>query len=571
MEYRNISSFIFVEKKCSTWNIYHYRIIIFNMKKKKRLRFRKSFIRKLRIIFFLAAILSIMFLPLFIRINGERKMELELNEYYQELGAKTIFGTECEISGEVDTSKIGKYKVKYKFLTQSATRTVTVVDKTEPEIIINDFDDIYVFINNPFQIPQVSVIDNYDGDITDKVLIESNVDTTKLGDYQIIYTVSDQSNNIAKKTVNVHVRHDDDFFNKKTGEIPSKIIETVKKFTNSFHKSLKYLSFDLCSDLFASNEFYYIYQNLQKFNIDIRKNSPTNLYLIDVKYDLDFLSYSETDYGYVVRLNETYSHRYDYANSEDAIHQIFCRYRLNDDFKIIGFYREEGIYYSYLDGYISNDNYKQELQSFLKTKDNKYQATHESLINQLNRVNNSIETIENTVYKTAKYSYNRQKAVDYARSYALNPNHNYPFFEAGNCVNFCSQCFYNGGMKMIYEGSGTNQWKYYDNYTNHQEGKEGYTLSWSALYYFMDFAKRQNNFVVQTSLNPFLAQKGDMIVFGQDNKTYDHAVIVTDIIKDEAGNIVDIIYCGNTNNVKNGSFWADTNGYMELEKIIGSN
>ena len=50
-----------------------------------------------------------------------------------------------------------------------------------------------------------TAIDNYDGDITDDIIITNNVDLTKPGEYKVIYEVKDSSNNEKKveRIVNV--------------------------------------------------------------------------------------------------------------------------------------------------------------------------------------------------------------------------------------------------------------------------------------------------------------------------------------------------------------------------------
>lgn len=45
-------------------------------------------------------------------------------------------------------------------------------------------------------------------------------------------------------------------------------------------------------------------------------------------------------------------------------------------------------------------------------------------------------------------TYNGQKAADYARQYALNPNTSYYDFGKVDCTNFVSQCVVAGGYSM---------------------------------------------------------------------------------------------------------------------------
>ena len=60
-------------------------------------------------------------------------------------------------------------------------------------------------INQEYKEQGAKAIDEKDGDLTDKIEIEGNVDTSKEGSYQILYKVKDDSNNETVKVRNVTV------------------------------------------------------------------------------------------------------------------------------------------------------------------------------------------------------------------------------------------------------------------------------------------------------------------------------------------------------------------------------
>lgn len=59
--------------------------------------------------------------------------------------------------------------------------------------------DKSIYIGNKYEELGYTAIDNCDGDITDKVIVESNVNTNKVGIYEIKYSVTDSSGNKIEK------------------------------------------------------------------------------------------------------------------------------------------------------------------------------------------------------------------------------------------------------------------------------------------------------------------------------------------------------------------------------------
>ncbi|MEK4835107.1 immunoglobulin-like domain-containing protein [Bacillus sp. FSL H8-0545] len=116
--------------------------------------------------------------------------------------------------GNVDTSKPGKYIVEYwvvdsKGVNATATRSVIVKENEEtpdmePKLTVPTGATINVG-DNFDQMAGVKAIDNEDGDITSKVTVDGNVDTSKPGTYELTYTVLDSKGHkvTAKQTVTV--------------------------------------------------------------------------------------------------------------------------------------------------------------------------------------------------------------------------------------------------------------------------------------------------------------------------------------------------------------------------------
>jgi len=149
------------------------------------------------------------------KIIGEKEMVLYLGEEFKDPGANATLkeqdiSKKIKINGKVNCNKIGTYSLKYSISnskgknTKTITRQITVIDNVKPVITLKK-DTVLVGYKENFKDPGYTAIDNYDGDITNKVEVVGKVDTSKLGTYELSYIVSDSSNNrtIAKRKVKV--------------------------------------------------------------------------------------------------------------------------------------------------------------------------------------------------------------------------------------------------------------------------------------------------------------------------------------------------------------------------------
>lgn len=147
-----------------------------------------------------------------LELVGDRVTYLNVGENYEDLGVRVFYCDEkvsnkVLVSGGVDSSKIGtyyiSYKVNYKSISKEITRTIMVVDKEAPVITLKGDATVNMFLGEAFSDPGVDVSDNYDKDLSDKVEVSGNVDSSKIGNYVITYTVKDSSGNISSVSRNV--------------------------------------------------------------------------------------------------------------------------------------------------------------------------------------------------------------------------------------------------------------------------------------------------------------------------------------------------------------------------------
>lgn len=144
----------------------------------------------------IVAICFIFFIPN-VKLLGDRVITIELNEDYQEKGVKATYGgkdvtKDIKIKDNIDCDKVGTYEVSYTIkkglFEVEKTRTVKVVDNTDPEIILEGDKEVVICPGKKFEEIGYKATDNYDGDITDKVKIEEDEE-------KITYTVVDSSGN----------------------------------------------------------------------------------------------------------------------------------------------------------------------------------------------------------------------------------------------------------------------------------------------------------------------------------------------------------------------------------------
>ncbi len=113
--------------------------------------------------------------------------------------------------GKIDTSKLGKYDVKYIIKDKESgksnekTFTYEVTDTTKPKVEFKT-EAISISQGDKFDpLQYITITDNYDKAIdSSKVVVESNVDSAKIGEYSVTYNVSDASGN--KETASVQVK-----------------------------------------------------------------------------------------------------------------------------------------------------------------------------------------------------------------------------------------------------------------------------------------------------------------------------------------------------------------------------
>lgn len=187
----------------------------------KKLRLKKSvwitgIVLAVIIILFL---LFLIFGGVFLKLNiesSDKVIEIEYNSDNFEYSKATCSFMGQDISknikrtNNVDLSKLGKQEIKYtcsKWNFEKEKKvTYNIIDNVAPDVTLNGDEEVSLYQNTEYQEQGCKVVDNYDGDISNKVTIEGSVDTTKIGTYELNYVVKDSSGNESQKKRKVTVK-----------------------------------------------------------------------------------------------------------------------------------------------------------------------------------------------------------------------------------------------------------------------------------------------------------------------------------------------------------------------------
>ncbi len=97
-------------------------------------------------------------------------------------------------------------KITHKKEENVETSSKTKVEDTEaPKINLNGNSEEIIIYGEDYEEKGASATDNVDGDITDKIETDGNVDANKVGNYEIKYSVKDEAGNNSEITRNVKV------------------------------------------------------------------------------------------------------------------------------------------------------------------------------------------------------------------------------------------------------------------------------------------------------------------------------------------------------------------------------
>lgn len=211
-------------------------------------------------------------------------------------------------SSNLNKDVVGTYSVVYEVtdttnLTATKTIIINVIKNEKPVITA---EDIEIKINETL-IENVSATDKEDGDLTDSIKkINSTVDTTKAGIYEITYSVTDSYNQMVTKTIKVTVLKDEDpVINANDLEIEinstfnelSEVTATDKE-DGDLTKSIKVINNTVDTNAIGTYQVTYevedSYKNRVTKTITVSVVKELKLELVDGNFYLNYIKVSDT-------------------------------------------------------------------------------------------------------------------------------------------------------------------------------------------------------------------------------------------------------------------------------------
>lgn len=174
-------------------------------------KFSKGFIVIMLFCFlvvFSCYLFDLLFMP-HIKLKGNSVVVINYKEKYKEPGYSAYYRNKLinknvKVNGSINNKKLGTYSLEYIVrkgrLSRRVSRVVKVVDKSSPDISLVNGDLVSVCPNHEYDEDGYKAIDNYDGDITNKVKVIKGKDF-------ISYVVADKSGN--KKSVKRKLVYED--------------------------------------------------------------------------------------------------------------------------------------------------------------------------------------------------------------------------------------------------------------------------------------------------------------------------------------------------------------------------
>lgn len=174
----------------------------------------------------------------------------------------------------------------------------------------------------------------------------------------------------------------------------------------------------------------------------------------------------------------------------------------------------------------------------------------------------------------ADHEYQAKNAVAYARRWVKTHNSeggwpNYGHW-GGNCQNFVSQALYAGGIPMDSQKPGL--WKWYSAIPSKEYTNNGRSPSWSGVNDFLTYVQTNDGYGLVAYANApyYSGEVGDIIHMGTGG-SWKHTVIITKVLKDGNGNVVDYLVASNTADLRDFPVSAHYYADQMLIKIYGWN
>ena len=150
-------------------------------------------------------------IPPDLSLIGDNEYKVCSLSSYIEPGYSALDNYDGDITSGVFTKYLEEDVIEYSVSDSSnnntkVTRKLISEDKQGPELKLKGKETTYVTVNAKYEEQGATAKDNCDGDLTGAINIKGDIDTSKVGTYEIEYTVKDSSGNEASKKRKVVVQ-----------------------------------------------------------------------------------------------------------------------------------------------------------------------------------------------------------------------------------------------------------------------------------------------------------------------------------------------------------------------------
>jgi N-acetylmuramoyl-L-alanine amidase len=246
------------------------------------------------------------------RLNDSQYNTISVNTPYEEKGASLfIDGVDYSSLVSIDSSNldighVGTYHISYTYVSdlnqvRTLYRTIRVVDNESPVITMLGSNVYTMLVNDTYDEAGVLVSDNSLEDLSGKVIIESNLNTSYPGVYSIKYSVKDSSGNESFIVRTVIVRYS--YVNNSNSIISNSFTENAL-FLKGSYSNYGFQNRIMLKNKTTGEEFVYDVSNnggyYQMFlDVNTLSNGDYDFYLIN--NSLEPICANLTDFNKLVR------------------------------------------------------------------------------------------------------------------------------------------------------------------------------------------------------------------------------------------------------------------------------
>ena len=371
------------------------------------------------------------------------------------------------------------------------------------------------------------------------------------------------------------------FTNESSTKIPTEVKNLLVDFFDTFYDSQVYLEHRDITKYFSKTYYTSAQKNQVALDtmIDGRKLQNNDLRLTDASYSLKLVSVKKvSDREYKINARDSAQMYFKFMQgTKSEMLNVKCSFTViktkSGAWKLKTAYRKQNFYLDFDDAYskvkhdgFTHDQIDAALAKIKSERIEKYKAIKAQEEKRL--VTSNTKTCK---VKECDHKIDRDACLDYAMNH-IKKNRTVPDYSnwGGNCQNFSSNVLLAGGIPM--DTKGPAMWKHYSSTLDNSSAKKGRTASFVIVGSFYNYAKLNTGYglAARTDVNPYFGEAGDVLQVG-NNGFFSHTMVVVGNVKNDKGEIVDLLLNGNTIDTIN--FPLSAYGCVErrLIKVYGWN